>query len=741
MDLMRHKIPLKAIVFVLFIGGLIVKYHNAECQTIANLQGKVLDQKTGLPIPDTHVFILASSLQTTTDETGQFRFQNLPSGSYNLQVTHVGFRKKEVSGIIVHTESFSTIEIRLSPEYVELPDVLVHKQSLPSAGALSGGKIIPHEQLINTDASDLGGALVREGLVSLTSDGAPGSRQTVSLRGSASNQVLILVDGHPLNTAADGTADLSSVSLSEIQQVEVYNHAPAGLGTQSIGGVINIVTIKPGIERHSLRFGMSEYGEKTAAVTIREKLKGFPFIALFDHQESSGKYRYRIIPEDGIELFTRNVGETFYRERSEYRKDFVAMKLDPEGILSFGYRRSDLYRQNPDYLPEPVLEHQSWTEDTRQEFYINVEGGSAWYHPRMGLKIEGYEQSSVTDYGQTYPALYNHNEVRGEVYSFQADWRRSHPIWEEIAIGTGVRWERIWSGELVAGYADRLHEYGFLQVQGNPFEAVNLPFKMGIFSGVRADLYRDEQVYVYPRLGVEFSRGVDIQWLIRGELAGAYRLPDFNSLFWKEDLQSEGNPNLKPEKSYNREIMGRIKWNNFTVSTTYFDRDIRNLIYWRLNFDDRWKPLNIARSWINGAEMRFEGISWEGDFGSRLTFSYQWMNAINLSGEANTDGMTLIYRPEQTGTLSINQNLRYFNVDISSRWVSERYTTEANTKSLSPYNVWDLGLYKHIRLSTNGSRITLRTQVNNLFDEDYRIVESAPIPLREIRFSVTVEYP
>ncbi|MBU1651536.1 TonB-dependent receptor [bacterium] len=714
-------------------------YLPLHAQEFPNLRGVILNETTGLPLSDAHVTLSPSVLQTVTDPAGHFRFYGVTAGSYSITVTHLGFLLKEQSGIIIQPGIPVDITVRLKPRIYDLPGVTVASEALPTAGLLSGGQIIGRQQLSVLSAGSVAEALQITGLATISSDGAPGGRQTVSLRGSASNQVLILVDGVPLNPASDGTADLSLISTSEIQQIEVYPQAPASLGAQAIGGAINIVTLDPGEERSALRLTLSEYGERQAALTLGRRFKSWSVLGIFEHKESQGEYRYRVVADDGLDLFTRNFGETYYRQNADYRRDYVSLKVNPPGRFVFGAKFQSMFRHNPDYLPEIELEHEAVTKDTREEISLDYNGSESKFMPDIFIKAEGYHQEAVTDYGEAYPVLYNETSIAGEAYSMNLDWQRTIQSWSDVQFGSGVRWERVWSDDIEEGEQERLHEFGYFQAQGNPLEELILPLKIGIFGGVRADLYRHEETFIHPKLGIEIGSGSQLYWKLRAEMAGAYRLPSFNSLFWKEDLQSEGNPDLKPERSNNREYSLAAGWNGVEASISYFDRDITDLIYWRLDFDNRWKPLNISSAWIYGLDYKLRVKSPWKNYSSNLTLSHQWLNAVNTSGEPNTDGKSLIYRPENSTTLAVNQNLHYCRLDLAARWVDERFTTEANTKSLSPYTLWDVGVTKTFSIKPGEGRILLGVRVTNLFDTDYRIVQNAPTSLREFWFTTAFE--
>ncbi|MDQ2680956.1 MAG: TonB-dependent receptor [Candidatus Eremiobacteraeota bacterium] len=73
--------------------------------------------------------------------------------------------------------------------------------------------------------------------------GGVGSQTGFGIRGSTSNQVLVLIDGIPAAGVQDGVLDLNSMPTSGVRRIEVVEGGGSTLyGTGSIGGIINVIT-------------------------------------------------------------------------------------------------------------------------------------------------------------------------------------------------------------------------------------------------------------------------------------------------------------------------------------------------------------------------------------------------------------------------------------------------------------------------------------------------------------------
>lgn len=74
--------------------------------------------------------------------------------------------------------------------------------------------------------------------------GGMGSFQTVSIRGVKGSEILVLLDGVPLNSSMGGAVDLGAINPIHLQEIEVYKGVVSSMmGGNSLGGVINLKTM------------------------------------------------------------------------------------------------------------------------------------------------------------------------------------------------------------------------------------------------------------------------------------------------------------------------------------------------------------------------------------------------------------------------------------------------------------------------------------------------------------------
>ncbi|MCX7726782.1 MAG: TonB-dependent receptor plug domain-containing protein [Chitinispirillaceae bacterium] len=107
--------------------------------------------------------------------------------------------------------------------------------------------------------------------------GGSGSFQTISIRGVEGKEVLVFLDGIPLNSSMGGAVDLSTINPENIEEIEIYKSIiPAKFGGNSLGGVINLKSKRDGTSskiKNLLTIKGGAYGYKEASLNSIGKIK------------------------------------------------------------------------------------------------------------------------------------------------------------------------------------------------------------------------------------------------------------------------------------------------------------------------------------------------------------------------------------------------------------------------------------------------------------------------------------
>jgi iron complex outermembrane receptor protein len=179
--------------------------------------------------------------------------------------------------------------------------------------------VITRQQISASGAFNVFEALRSSGTVQITQNYTGNSNDgVVSMRGfgeNSSQNVLILVDGRPLNNPTLEAPDLSIISLNNVERIEVLQGSAGVLyGQNAVGGVINIITRS--IEGSSGQIQLSAGSYDTAKLA-----------AGFDHRYENGL---------GVRLNMNNNTSNGYRDNSE--NEFKRV----EAGLSYRYHNGEI---------------------------------------------------------------------------------------------------------------------------------------------------------------------------------------------------------------------------------------------------------------------------------------------------------------------------------------------------------------------------------------------------------------
>lgn len=127
-----------------------------------------------------------------------------------------------------------------------LPPVVVSATGYaqPLSQALPSVSVITREQIEQSGAQNLTTLLQQVAGVQVTSNGGPGQSGNVYLRGFGGPDVLVLLDGVPINAQdSTGVAYLNNFTTDQIERIEIIRgNVSAIYGSGAIGGVVLITT-------------------------------------------------------------------------------------------------------------------------------------------------------------------------------------------------------------------------------------------------------------------------------------------------------------------------------------------------------------------------------------------------------------------------------------------------------------------------------------------------------------------
>jgi vitamin B12 transporter len=261
--------------------------------------------------------------------------------------------------------------------------------------------------------------------------GGLGDPILLSVRGGASNQTTVLIDGIKLNNAQGGSYDLSTIPLAAIERVEISQRGSnGGQYDQAIGGTINIIT-RTDYRQKSLQLGLGSYGYSRAA--YHRPLT--PKLSLYvDTERSNNNYDYPVpTPWDGSERYSSESlnNAEFYRHQAHlaFREELFITRLR---WLKKNKQIPDYFRNAPD----------NNARLSKSEWALQFENSDV--NKRDGLRLDWHIAHQNTDERFSDPKGYIGLGEDDDHYQSNHSEINLQPVWqqENYELNAAVNLER-----------------------------------------------------------------------------------------------------------------------------------------------------------------------------------------------------------------------------------------------------------------------------------------------------------
>jgi len=226
-----------AIVVLLLIPMLL--NHLALAGTTGKISGRVVEKESGDPLPGANILIPGTTMGAASDLDGYFVILGIPPGTYDVQVSMMGYGKVTVNDVRVRIDQTSTVNFELSAEAIAGQEVTVIAQKneikqdvATSVVAISANEVreLPYNTI--------------EELATLQA----GVEEDLTIRGSAADQSLFQVDGITLRDPRNNRP-ITGIALSAVKEISLERGGFTAEYGQLQAGLINIVT-KEGSKDH-----------------------------------------------------------------------------------------------------------------------------------------------------------------------------------------------------------------------------------------------------------------------------------------------------------------------------------------------------------------------------------------------------------------------------------------------------------------------------------------------------------
>lgn len=230
------------LIFILFISS------GVHAQT-GSLSGTVTDS-AGAPLPDVNVKIKGSYLGTPTDLEGKYLIKGITPGEYTVQVSSIGYKTVEYTGIKIQRDETSTLDIKLhvTSYNVEEEILVIGERPLLDIEQTESKHVITSDEISKSMTENVVDVVTLQPGVIKQDD-------ALYIRGGRSDDNSYLLDGVSVQDPLAGTGFGLQLSSNALEEVEVITGGYNAEYGQATSGVVNVKTKDGSYNKYS--FGIS----------------------------------------------------------------------------------------------------------------------------------------------------------------------------------------------------------------------------------------------------------------------------------------------------------------------------------------------------------------------------------------------------------------------------------------------------------------------------------------------------
>jgi hemoglobin/transferrin/lactoferrin receptor protein len=736
---------------------LIVLFFIINNVILAQISGKILDDKTNLPVADVNVTVTDLQITTTSDSSGYFSF-NIPPASYNLSFYHIGYKsfntKHDFSSdrspyiFIMHSAVITYGEVTITSTRFEQQ---IRDVPLPM-------EIINKEIILNTTAVSVPDAIQNLPGVAIARDGIWGT--DISIRGLGRQNIVTLVDGNRIETASNHAATLDLVDMYDIDKIEIIKGGVSSLyGTGAEGGVVNITT-KSGTYTDKLSLSgslitdynsvnqggagylnlMSSSSNWYAKIsgTLRsagntntpdgtllnsqyndDNLSAAFGIKPAENQELKLKYQ-RFHGEDigisGAKAFpTIAIAKYLLAERDMYSVEYLINDLLPSLTnLSVKYFYQDIKRDVQLIVkPKPILTQTLTPSADHSTFGVQLQ--TAWLLGSLNHLSAGIDlwQRSFTGFRET---RIDTSSITIKSTTIIGDY----PVPNSKYLSTGLFAQdeaSLLDNKLKVNFGGR---YDLIKVTNdnalNPSyiitnNGINHNPPHNTLSSFYASTSHDQSWS--GNLGLLYTLMNDFD--ITFNIAHAFRSPVQEERFQYINLGGNiylGNPNLKPEQGNFLDLGVRIWKPSYSFKGNVFLNNIIDLVIDKQDTGIVYRKANVGKARLYGFDLGFEYNFWS----TLVTYgSISYVRGQDLLNNASLPQITPL-----NSTLGLRFPIyKYLNADVSSTLFAKQTNLGIGEIATPGYTVFDFHLNTN-EIYWNYFHFRLFGGVENILNKSYR---------------------
>ncbi len=694
--------------------------HPAIAQVPGEIRGRVTSQADGHGIAGARVDDTGEDASTTTGDDGAFTLRGLTPGVHDLRISAIGFRAAH-SAVTAENGRTSTASIVLEAVPARLAAVSVRGTTDSTGDATT----ITRAEIAASGQQDIAPLLAQVPGVLISRQGGPGAPAFISIRGSNASEVLVIVDGQPINSAVGGQADLSRIPLTDVEQITVVRGAEsARYGPGALAGVVLIETRRPAGTELSASATAASWGERDASISAGlDAPRTASGVVTITRNATQGDFSYVVPPERG--------GGNGVRDNDDATLTSISASADTRGAVALSMHGSatDDGRGLPGSVAAPDCCARDG--DTR------VAGALSAHADRslIAWSVAADADHERTRYVDTEPAIPPPYDVRAATTGVigSATATIGGPA-ASVASGIEVRSLWIAATDLTAAAPSVERDDG-AWVQARASHTLGAGLTGALDGTLRVEWNSVVHAIVAsPRIGLSIGRGPLLLSLSDGQ---SYNPPSLADQYFREGVMVRPNPDLRPERVRD-EIEARLAVRDVALGparisgeAAVYRADVDGMILWFPNFQFVWSPDNydVHRSgWDTSSQLTFPKLG----LLARATVS-----AVSVDYAGPVLGGQVAYQPRVTGSFSAGISRGRVTANLTTLYVGDRRTVQGSSlNSLAPY--WIANAQATVRIESGPWPLDALLGIDDLLDDRAALLFDYPYPGRTLRLGLRI---
>jgi len=610
-------------------------------------------------------------------------------------------------------------QIKLDSVY-EMPTIHIEGYRYEDFSAGSK-KITFDSSYLKQNPGSLADVLSNQSSVYIKSYGVS-SLSSISIRGGSASQTQTTMNGMLMNSPTTGQIDYSTVPSFIFNNMQLqYGSQVSLMGSGAIGGSIHLSNQVDFVKRKqlSLSYQQASFGSMMPILTAK----------VGDSTQQLYVATYYKQADNNISYYINSVKEKINHASQSQKGFYVDYNYRIKNhTLKYWTWYQQMDRNLPGTIAAPFSDATQYDRNWKQ--------GLQWMYTHRRSVIQskiGYQSDKMNYVSDTTNV---HSVINSRIIQAELEYRYQINAFINILAGSQTI--------LQQGISDNFINSTVHQNKLAFFISSNIQLlskKLILAPSIRKEWCNAVSIPVTPSLGIDYHVAKILK--LHGSVSYNYRIPALNDLYWNPG----GNASLRPENGWGYEggITFEKKFNKIHLyqDLTAYTRTITDWILWTPN-NGIWTPDNIQRVWSRGieSESRLTILLNKYDLVFKNSFAYtkSTNESKDLAPSDTRKGKQLIYVPYYKNSFTASVNTKKLNVGVIYNYTSWSFTASDNSDYINPYHLFDTYATFKIVMPKVKSLLSVNARVNNIFNTNYQVVASRPMPLRNYQLTITYTF-